>query len=173
MTQDRRFELERRWIGLESEILHECLTEPAGGPQRSSLRAGAVMGEHQLPPDSLLVGLLADQRLELGHDQRVPPGGQIGVDALGDRVKTRRSQPHRLGGHKRDDFEVCEGRPLPQGERLGEQLACDVLVTVAGGPSSQAIRSGRRRPAGARWRGGSRRRRLEQGRRRPSDRRSR
>jgi len=58
------------------------------------------MGEHQLPPDSLLVGLLADQRLELGHDQRVPPGGQIGVDALGDRVKTRRSQPHRLAGTK-------------------------------------------------------------------------
>jgi len=27
MTQDRRFELERRWIGLESEILHECLTD--------------------------------------------------------------------------------------------------------------------------------------------------
>ena len=82
--------------------------------------ARAVEREHQLPAEPLTERFLADQRVELGDEGGVAPEGEVGVDAVLERLESKLGEVHRRGA-RRLARQVGERISSPQRERLLQQ----------------------------------------------------
>ena len=80
-------------------------------------RPWAVQRQHQLAPQPLPVGVVGQQRLQLGDQPAVPTEGQVGLDAVLQRGQAQRLQagPFRRlqGGHL---VQVGQRRSPPQAQ---------------------------------------------------------
>src|SRR5581483_5173387 len=66
--------------------------------------------------------MVADERLELGHELCAVPGGQLGFDATLDRRQPQLLQPCDLGLEEWLVDEIRVGRTSPEGERRAQTL---------------------------------------------------
>ncbi len=90
--------------------------------ERLALLPGLVLRAGQQHPAVLTQRRGADQDLRLGEDLAVPPGPQQGVDPelLGLQAQLGQSRAGRNG--RPPALQVGEGLPVPQVQRVGEQV---------------------------------------------------
>jgi hypothetical protein len=105
---------------LGSELLDEHAAGVRVRLEGIRLPAGPVEREDQLPAQSLAVGVLRDEGLQLGHELGVPARRQVGVDPVlegGEAkvVQVRGRTPGGLAG------EVGQRTAVPERERLAEE----------------------------------------------------
>ena len=104
---------------LQAELFQQQLPDLAVGLQGVGLAAGAVQGEHELAAEPLAQRLVGDQALELADQLGPGAEGQVGLDPLLHADQPQLLQPGDLGLGERLVAEVGQGRPPPQGQRLG------------------------------------------------------
>ncbi len=88
--------------------------------ERLRLPPRPVEGEHQLSAKVLPQRVLANERLELGHELRVAPQCEVSVDALLESGQPLLAEPGASGVCERH-VELRQGSPAPKPERLLEQ----------------------------------------------------
>ncbi len=103
---------------LQAELVHQETTPLLVGAERVRLPPGPVEREHELRARALSIGLLGDERLELGHEGRVPTEGEVGVNALLERLEPQLFEPRDRLGCERLGRKVSERRVAPKLERL-------------------------------------------------------
>ena len=99
MLQDRLLEPLEIAARLDAELLDERLARRAKRLERVGLAAGAVEREHQMGPQRLAVGILGNERLQLGHELRVAAEPEVGDDQVLDhrQAKLFESRDRSLG----------------------------------------------------------------------------
>ena len=80
--QDPALELAQPLARLDSKLFDELPARGLVGLKRVRLAVAAVESEHQLRPQGLPVGMLDDQRLELGDHLGVAAERQLGLDQM-------------------------------------------------------------------------------------------
>ena len=130
--------------GSSPKLVDERLPRRAVGLERLGLPPGAVEREHQLAAQALAQRVLGDERLELGHERRVPAERELGLDPLLERREPQLLEP--LDGRARERLvrEVGERRPAPEVERLAEQRGRGRGVVVAASAPASAVRRSKR-----------------------------
>ncbi len=134
VAEDGPLQLAQGWGRLQAELLQQQLPDLAVGLQGVGLAAGAVQGEHQLAAEPLAQRLLGDQALELADQLGPGAEGQVGLDPLLHADQPQLLQPGDLGLGERLVAEVGQGRPPPQGQRLGQGVG-----GLGGGPVGQGL----------------------------------
>jgi hypothetical protein len=89
LREDRPLELAQPLARLDTRLLDQGPACLLVGLQRFRLAVAAVERQHQLGAQTLAVGVLGDQRLELSNDLGVAAERQLGVDQL-----LQRRDPH-------------------------------------------------------------------------------
>jgi hypothetical protein len=82
LTQDRLLQVTQRTARLEPEFLDQKAPRLPVALERVRLTTGAVERQHQLPAQSLVIGMLRDQRLEPGNDLGVAADRELGLDQI-------------------------------------------------------------------------------------------
>ncbi len=73
LVEDPRLELPQLRAGVHAELVHQHRSHVLVGPQSFALTAGPVQGQHVLRSQALLVGVIGDQRLDLGDEIAAAP----------------------------------------------------------------------------------------------------
>ena len=118
LLEDPPLELLQRGRRLEAEGLHERGASLAEPRQRIRLPPGAIEGDHQVPSQAFVKGVVEHELLDLAHELRAAAQLELGSEApLRDReAQVGQALDHRPGeGLER---EVGERRPAPLRERL-------------------------------------------------------
>ena len=90
--------------------------------QRLALLPGLVLRAGQQHPAALTQRRSADQDLRLGEDLAVPPGPQQSIDPELLGLQAQLGQPGAGRNGRLPTLQVSEGLPLPQGQRVGQQV---------------------------------------------------
>ncbi len=136
--QDRLVQRAQLGAGRRAQLLVQQPVDLPERVQRLGLAAGPVQRQHQLAPEPLAQRVLAGQRAQLAHQERVPAHHQLHVDALFEHAQPLLGQPRHLLAVQQLAGHVGQGGAAPQVQRLG--VGGGGLHQVAGGP----------RPLGAR-----------------------
>ena len=118
MTQDRLLEPPQLLARLEAKLIRELAAGRAVGLEGLRLPAGAIEREHQLGAQALPQRVLRHERLQLADELGMPPGGEIGFDALLERRQPELLEPRDLGLGERLVGQVGERGAAPERERL-------------------------------------------------------
>ncbi len=132
MAEDHALELLQSAAGLDPELVDKGATRALVLVEGVRLAAGPVIGEHQLAAQGLAEGVLRDEGLELGHELRVPPQGEVGGHAPLESEQPQLLQSADRGLCERLVREVGERRPSPQGQRISERLGRGRRLFVLG-----------------------------------------
>ena len=91
MVENLRVEVSKPRPGLNTQTLEERRTGALVGRKRVGLPALPVQRHHEKFPESLLVGLVEDECLQVCHRIGFPAGGYLGGGAHLERI-----EPHLL-----------------------------------------------------------------------------
>ena len=86
LGQNGLLELAQALAGLDPELLDQGAARVLVGLQRVRLAIAAVERKHQLRPQALSIGMLVDQRFELGDHLGVAAKGELGFHQLLERA---------------------------------------------------------------------------------------
>ena len=120
LAQDRELELAELGRRLDPEVGIESGACVRVDLERVALSAGAVETEHQLAAKALPVGMLVDERLELGNEGRMTSTLKVRIDTGLDCRQSQLVETSDLRLSEGLVGEVGERRPSPQRERLAE-----------------------------------------------------
>ena len=123
VTEDAPVELLQPLAGLDSKLLDERAPRRAVASERIRLPSRAVVGEHELGKEVLVVRMFRDEGLELGDQVAGPPEREIGLEPVPDRCETELVQARHLGGESVLVEDVLEWLPPPEGKRRSQHLA--------------------------------------------------
>ncbi|HKC78324.1 MAG TPA: hypothetical protein VKB70_08075, partial [Gaiellaceae bacterium] len=101
LPEDRALELLLRGARLEAELLVEDAPRVAVDLESVRLPSAPVEREQPLFEESLAVGMLGRERLELRDDGVVATGREVGVHAKLERGQAQLFEPLRVGGAPR------------------------------------------------------------------------
>src|SRR5262249_40299668 len=131
LDEDRALEL----LELDTRLQTELVVEEGPGPpvdvEALRLPPRPIEGEHQLCAKALAVGVLDDQRLELGNERRLPTEAELGLDPLLESGDTELLDPLDLEAGKRLELEVGQRSAAPESLCAPEQLDCRLRVACA------------------------------------------
>ena len=113
LRKDRALEVAQTLARLDAQILDQGLASVLIGLERSRLPLAAVQSEHQLGTESLPVGVLADERLELPDQLGMAAERQLCLVEILDRGHTQVLQPRDLTLRELLGDEVGERRAAP------------------------------------------------------------
>ena len=82
---------------------------------------GAVEGHRQVRPQRLAQRMLAHQCAQLTDELGVAATGELGLDPAFQRVQPHLVEPESLRHEQSTLGDLRQGRPAPEGERLGER----------------------------------------------------
>src|SRR6476620_5945021 len=82
VTEDAPVELPQLLAGLDSELLDEHAPRRAVASERVRLPSRAVVGEHELGKNALVVRMFGDEDLELGDQVSSLPEREIGLEPV-------------------------------------------------------------------------------------------
>ena len=122
---------------LDAQLLVQDLAGAVEGLEGIGLAARAVQRQHQLAPQPLPVGVVGQQRLQLGDQPAVPTEGQVGLDAVLQRGQAQRLQagPFRLqGGHL---VQVGQQRSPPQAQPRSKLVGGRLRVVADQGAAAR------------------------------------
>ncbi len=97
VTEDAFVELLQPLAGLDSELLDERAPRCAVASERIRLPSRAVVGEHELGKEVLVVRMFRNEGLELGDQVASPPEREIGLEPVPHRSETELVQARHLG----------------------------------------------------------------------------
>ena len=146
LREYRPFELAQPLARLDPQLLDQ---RPAGvlvGLQRIGLAVRAVEGQHQLRPQTLPIGVLCDQRLQLPHHLGMTTKRQLRLDQLLERRDAQIIEPGDLALRERLVGELRQRRAAPQRQRLHERrngalrAAAGQLAAPLGNEPLEAVR---------------------------------
>ena len=120
MGEDGALQALELFAGVQAEVVDEHVAGVLVLGQCVGLPAAAIQGEHQLRPQTLAVGMLDDQRAELGHDLAMATQREIRVDPGLERTQAQLLQPRRLGLRGRHIGQLDERRAAPERQRIGQ-----------------------------------------------------
>ena len=118
MGEDLRLDRAELRAGVDAQLVAEQFAGALVGLQCVRLTARSIQGDHQSGPQALAIGMLDDERLELGHELRSPAVGELGLDRRIQGPVPQGLESPALGVRERHAEEVAVGGPPPQGERL-------------------------------------------------------
>ena len=131
LDEDRPLELLELDARLQSELVDEERASAAVDLESFRLPARPIQRKHQLRPEPLAVGVLLDERLELGDERRVAAECELGVDALLDRAEPHFFESLHLNARERLEFEVGKRAAVPQPLGTAQELCRS--TRIAGG----------------------------------------
>jgi hypothetical protein len=117
---------------LEAEIVVERAARPLVDLERLCLAARAVERDHQLRDEALAIRALVDQPTELANDVRMPPHGQIRVDADLERPRTKLLEVLGIRPAFRVQRNPGEDTAVPEAESLFREGRGSRLVAGGG-----------------------------------------
>ena len=130
LREDRQVELPQLRARLDRQLVDQQRADGAVALQRVGLPAAAVQGEHQLPAESLPQRMFGDELSEFGAQGRVPPSGQLRLDAVLDHPQAERFETLHLEPGERLGLQVSERTAAPQRLRFPQQGRGPGRVTV-------------------------------------------
>ena len=136
LDEDRPLELLQLDARLEPELVVQERPRPPVDLEPFGLPAAAVEREHQLRAEALAVGVLGDERLELGDERELAAERELGVDPLLDRRQPQLLEPLDLDPRERLELEVGERPSVPQSARPRAATA----AAAAASPAASASR---------------------------------
>ena len=98
---------------LHADLVDQRAARVAVGLKRLRLAAGAIQREHPQAVQALAQRLLPRERVELGKDVAVAPGGEVGLDRLLARRQPQLLEPADLQRRERLAGDVVERRSAP------------------------------------------------------------
>ena len=120
--EDGLLELPQLRTGLTPDRFDQGLAGLPVGRQRVRLAAAAVESEHQLRGEPLARRMLGHERPQLADELRVPPGGEVRLDALLQRRQPLLLQPRDLRLRERLELEPGQRRSAPEPERRAQMV---------------------------------------------------
>ena len=105
----------------QAQLVPEHRAEVGAPAQRLGLSAGAVEGQHQLPPELLAERMGGDERFELGDHPGVLAAVHPGVDEVLGHRQPQFLQAQRLAAHARELGELAERGAAPEAEGAFER----------------------------------------------------
>jgi hypothetical protein len=120
LPKDRLLELLQRWSRLDPQLLDQRCARIPVCLERVHLPSRPVERKHQMATQPLTEGMRPDQLLNLRDELAMSPERKVGLDAL-----LERGQPQLLqrGDRSLGEWlvrEICEGRPSPQAQGVGQ-----------------------------------------------------
>ena len=113
LGEDRALQLPQALARLDPQSLDQAPSGVVVGLQRVRLPVAAVEREHQLRPESLPVGMVADQRLEPWHHLVMPAELELRLNQQLERRGPQVIEPGHLVLGERLVCDVCKRRALP------------------------------------------------------------
>jgi hypothetical protein len=132
VLQDHALKLLQLRARLDAQLVHEPPTRGAIGLERLGLASAAVEGDEPQALEALTQRVLAGQRLELDDHLRVPPQGEVGLDAVLERGEAHFLEPPDLVLREGLVGEVGQRRSAPERECLLEPRRRSGRLLVAG-----------------------------------------
>jgi len=123
VAENRLLELPELGAWLDAELLDQLGPSRSIRLQRVGLTARAIEGEHQLGSQPLAERVACDDASQLGDDLFVPAQREVRIEAVGEGAQVKLVEALGFETECRRKPDVTEGRPAPEGERLGEE-AC-------------------------------------------------
>jgi hypothetical protein len=118
LREDRMLEALKPLPGLEPEFLREQAPPLLIDVESLCLAPRAVEGKHQLSSQSLAKRVLADERVKLGDQFRVPAQREVGVESVLDGAHTKLFEADALDLDELDRVEIGKRLTSPEVERL-------------------------------------------------------
>ncbi len=137
LGEDRRLQPLQLGARLEPQLVDQRGAGAAVGVERVGLAARAVEGEHEVGVQALAVGMLADQRLQLGDRLPVAPEGEVELQPVLERGQPHALEPRALAGGAAEQLDVGQ-RQAPEQVEAGAQLRRGAFL-VAGGAQAAGV----------------------------------
>ena len=122
LDQDRALEPGECRTRLDAELLEQRSLRGLERVERLGLAPRSVQREHEKTPETLAVGVLGDQGLELADEMRVPTEREVCIDPVFDGDEPELLESGDLGTREVLEREVGERRPGPELERGAKEV---------------------------------------------------
>ena len=131
VREDRLLETAQLRSRLERQLLQEHAAGLLEHLERVRLASAPIERQHQLSPQALAERALLQRSADRRSDVAVLSQRESRLEPLLQRVEPQRVQPRGLRRRPRGLRQAQEGRPAPEGERVGDRVRGSTCITGA------------------------------------------